>query len=82
MAQQKTKVSTHEKMDKLYDDPDDKHNKDHLEYRAHEPSHGRHLHGGVNSHRGTHHHHKTVHHHHHYYGPVTIVQSSQDSDEE
>ncbi|MCC4796685.1 hypothetical protein BCT30_23455 [Enterovibrio norvegicus] len=82
MATQKTKVSTHESMTHKYgDDVEHKHDKDHLEYREHEPSHGHHLHGGVNSHKGTHHHHRTTHHHHHYYGPVTIVMGSDEEDD-
>ncbi|MCG3864500.1 MULTISPECIES: hypothetical protein [unclassified Photobacterium] len=77
MATQKTKSSTHEKMEHRYDDDvEHKHNKDHEEYRAHEPSHGHHIHGGTGSaHKDTHHHHYTTHHHHHYYGPVTIINS-------
>ncbi len=82
MAKQKTKVSTHEKEEHRYgDDVEHKHNKDHLEYREHEPSHGRHLHGGHSSHRGTHHHHHTTHHHHHYYGTVNIHHGTEDEDE-
>lgn len=81
MGTQKTKKSTQKTMENKYgDDVEHKHDKDHLEYRGHEKSHGHHLHGGISDHKGTHHHHKAVHHHHHYYGPVTIHMSSEPSD--
>ena len=66
---QKTKVSTKEKMDHVYDDDvKHKHNKDHLEYRDHEPSHPLQKHGGKNEgHKHLVNHHEDGHHtrHHH-----------------
>ncbi len=75
MSRQHNSKIMRDKMAKEYeaDGVEHKHDTNHMEYREHEPSHGRHLHGGHSDHRGTHHHHHVTHHHnHHYHGEVHI----------
>lgn len=81
MAQQKTKKQTHDKMLRHYGEEEEhKHNKDHLSYREHEKSHGRHLHGGHSHHKNTHHHHKTSHHEKHFHANADHMNKKKETD--